>query len=339
MPKTQRTPPRPIENESNLHHSKSDSDLSLTEEGKSTPKLSPRAKRPRVDDSPKNDFYQFKNEIKCMLHSWNKEQNKEIKELLTSWKGAQLEEIKHMFATWRAEQDTALSKLSAEINELKLQNLNTQKLHIGIQQSINSMNSEHEHIKRQIESLERNNKEYSENINRFETEIQEIKRSSRSSSIEVRNVPEFEKETRENLLTVLSSIGKTLNITIQPQELRDIYRIPGKPGRNRTIIAELNNVEQKDLILSSVRAYNKLKSTEEKISTTSIGIPGARLPIYISEYLPSTTKKLYYLAREYAKGNNYEFCWVVNGKVLLRKRSGDKTLHIKSEHFLLNLDK
>lgn len=279
-----------------------------------------RNKRLRTE-SPKDDdrFAEFKNEIKDLLKSWKTEQDSAL-------------------ASWRADQDLVLKKLVSEIGEVKVKCNDIQKSYQELEKSLEFMNGQYEEMQTRIQNLEKDKKENRECILALETKIQDLQRMSRSATVELRNIPQGEKETTVDLTKIVCSLGNTLNTNLQPGDLRDIYRGPGKPGTNRSIIVDFNMVQTKHDLLTSVRNFNRSRNPADKLNTQLIGLTSDRIPIYIDEHLSSSTKKLFFEARTYAKKNGYNFCWTSNSKVFLRKEQGAKQIHIKTEQCLRDLE-
>ncbi|XP_013146619.1 PREDICTED: uncharacterized protein LOC106109570 [Papilio polytes] len=76
--------------------------------------------------------------------------------------------------------------------------------------------------------------------------------------------------------------------------------------------------------------FNK-NNSNNKLNTEHLQIKGPKIPIYFSENLSTKTKRLYYLAREFAAYEKYKFCWTTHGKVYLRKEEGTPLYRINSE--------
>lgn len=297
MPRVQRSPPVP-RGESGLQ---SESDItSANEEHESTPKITVRHKRPRVDCSPNDQFLDFK---------------KEIKELLNSWK---------------LDHDKALAKLTNNLAEVKEECSEIKK-------SIHFINDTFEDMKKSIQSLEKERKVNREYIYNLENRVQELLSSTRSATIDIKNIPQKEKETTQDLTTVVSNIGKLLETTVQPCDIRDVYRAPAKQGVTKNIVVEFVKVQTKYDIIASTRKFNSTRPKEEKLNTSQIGLTGGKVPVYIDEHLPPSGKKLYYLAREFAKKNEYKFCWISNSRIYLRKIFGAKQILVTSEKCLETL--
>lgn len=273
-----------------------------------------RNKRMRTDLSPKeiSKLEELKSDIKDMLASWKIEQEEHLMQMIEK-------------------QNASMSKLVADLSELKIQNSK-------IQQSADFISNQYEDLRKEIISLQKERQEQKAYIENLEKKVQDLQFKSRSSCIEVRNVPQKEKEVNEDLTRTVSNIGKAVGMPVQSNELRDVYRLPGKPGTTRPIVVEFSTVSAKQNMLSAVRDFNKnAKNKEDKLNTDLAGIPGQRQPVYVADFLPSSSKKLFFLTREFAKKNGYKFCWSTNSNIFLRKEQGEKQILVHSEKCLADL--
>lgn len=237
-----------------------------------------------------------------------------------------------------AQQTAMIASLVADVSEIKKQNTQIQKSNSDIERAMNFINQQFEDLKKEIDMLKKENRDQSLYIQQLENKIQDINYKSRSSGIEIRNVPQKEGENTVDLTMMVCSIGEAVGEPINQADIRDIYRLPGKPDTQRPIVAEFVKVQTKDNILVAVRKHNqKSKSTADKLNSTTIGIPGTVRSIYVSEQLPGSTKKLFRLAREFANANSYKYCWIKYGNIFIRKNDGDKHIIIKSNQCLHNL--
>ncbi|CAG4945752.1 unnamed protein product [Parnassius apollo] len=305
MSLVQRTPP-PV-SESGLLQVQSEPDMVSAmryEDEIETSNVSTRKKRPRLDGSPLDEYSRLK------------------------------KDIQQMFKNWAAEQDLKFSKLITEISDLKQQNSVIQETNLEIRKFIAFASTEYDDMRKKIAKLEKERSEYTENLMKMERKILDLQVKSRTASIEFRNIPMQERETTDDVLSIVSSVCNALHIPIKHDEVRDVYRLPSKPGTNKTIVAEFVTVRGKNNILSAAR--NKKKPTEEKLNSESIGLSGKRIPIYISEYLPPSSKALFRKARMYAKDNKYQYCWTTNGQVFIRKLTGERSIRIDSDNFFLS---
>ncbi|KAJ8717503.1 hypothetical protein PYW08_005902 [Mythimna loreyi] len=278
-----------------------------------------RYKRTRCQAfSPGSELQDFKQEILEMLNTWKAEQQA-------------------IFSKFSQDQCSCLSKLVSEVAELKAQNKAIQKSNQEIEKTISFITNQYDDLILQVGSLKKENMIYRNCIHTLETKIEDLQQFSRPSCVEIRNVPVKDKESAVDLAAIVTRISKIVGESIDGQNIRDVYRLPGKPGIARPVVAEFTTVQAKNSLLTSVRSFNNKQQKETRLSTLNIGIPGDRRPIYVGDYLPASSKKLFFEAREFAKQMNYKFCWTNNGIILLREREGAKRILVKSEQTLRDL--
>lgn len=245
------------------------------------------------------------------------------------WKSLE-DKIMQMLASWRADQDSILNKITSDIIEVKKQTSDIQKTNTEIEKALDFMNSGYEKMRLAVECLEREKLEQRSYILELERKVEDLELSSRSSSIEIRNVPQSAKETTGDLYSLVVQTCNAVEASITPIELRDVYRLPGKKGSNKPIIAEFLNVPTKMKVLNASRTFNRGLPPAEKLNTGHIGISGSLIPVYVSEHLPGSVRQLFYEARNFCKTHKYKFCWVTNGRIFLREREGMDSIAIKS---------
>lgn len=242
-------------------------------------------------------------------------------------------------ANWEeiAKNQTAImSKLLTDVAAIRNRIDEVQKTNERIEASMSFMNREFEDLKAELELLKKERREQKVYIENLESKVQDLHHKSRSSNVEIRNIPQEDSETTESLAKIVCSIGDTIGVNISHSHLRDIYRLPGKINVPRPIVAEFSTVEAKVKLLSAVRAYNNNKKLPgDRLNTVKLGFKNGPLKnVNVSEQLPACTKKLLYLASEFKKKNSFEYCWVTNGNIFLRKKQGDKHHLIRSEQCL-----
>lgn len=311
MPKVQRSPPPTAATPALQSQTESDSSVGVPGESR---KVTARSKRQRVEVSPQasTDFDQFS---------------------LQNFK----QDIMTMLNNWKTDQDATLSKLVADIASLKTQCTDIQKVNVEIENSITFMNAKFDEINEKVRRLEIERNVNSDYILSLERQLEELQQRSRSSAMEVRNVPEKDHESESDLIAIVKKLAATLKINIQDHDIRDIYRRPGKPGTTKVIVTEFNSVRMKEDVITSVRRFNKDRPVPDKLNYEHFGITGHKKPIFVDEYLPYSTRKLLFRAREFAKTHNFKFCWTAKGRVLLRKDSNAKYIYVKTEQCLSKL--
>ncbi|KAJ8704271.1 hypothetical protein PYW08_012995 [Mythimna loreyi] len=246
------------------------------------------------------------------------------------------------------EQTVLINRLLADMGEIKSQNYEIKASNIEIrksnermEESMSFINKQFEDMKREVEDLRKERLLQKHYIESLEKKILDLQHKSRSSGIEIRNIPQEHTETTSSLIKTVSKICGTVGVSVQESSIRDVYRLPGKPSSSTTprpIIAEFSSVQTKQTLMTAIRDYNKGKGKDKKLNTASIGLSGDPKPVYIAEQLPASTKRLFYQAREFAKNNRYKFCWISNSNIFIRKMEGDKQVLIHSEKCLLDLE-
>lgn len=173
MPKIARTPPP------NITTSES-SILDALNDSNSTSANTNPYKRPRTTSSP----------LTKELHQMTNEEFKyEMKELLRIWK----EDQSNNLSTMLTEQTALIKNLIGDINKLKSQNEEIKKTNEEIKTSIAFINGKYEEIKGEMEALKKDKQLQNAYIERLENKITDIQHRSRTSCIEIRNVPCSEK--------------------------------------------------------------------------------------------------------------------------------------------------
>lgn len=255
------------------------------------------------------------------------------------------QDLQNTLAVWKEDQERTMSKLLSDIGEIKAQNAQIQVASAEIKQSnedivqsISFINNEFEELKKEVEALRKERLQQRQYIENLEKKIQDLQHQSRSSGIELRNIPAVSDESSSSLAKAVCNIGKVIGLPISEGELRDVYRLPGKPSTVaatlRPVIVELTTVQKKQTLISAVRNYNKGKDKTEKINTSHIGISGASQPIYIAEQVPSYKRTLFHQARLFAETNGFKYCWISNGNIFLRKSEGERQILIHTEKCL-----
>lgn len=223
-------------------------------------------------------------------------------------------EILDLFGKLRDDQDAKFSTILSSINEVK--------------SSLNFMSQKFDEVLQRIDVLEEDKKDYNKKIEYLESKIDALERQTRYTSIELRNIPQDIKEAKEDLKSVVVKTAQVLKINLNSTEIKDIYRI-GK-SNNKTIIADFTTVFKKEEFIRSYKQFNK-NHQSDKLNTRNINIAGQSQPIYISENLTQKNRRLFFLAREFAKNYEYAFCWLSFGKICLRKSEGSPVIRISYE--------
>lgn len=163
-----------------------------------------------------------------------------------------------------------------------------------------------------------------------------MQRIAKLSAIEIRNVPiSAQPETKSDLCNIVYETCKVINVNVQQNAIRDVFRLNGKSGKG-TVVAEFASVIVKNDVVRGVKTYNK-QHPAQRLNSAALGFRGQANLIYVSEGLTNKGRRLFYLARDLAKTGDYKFCWTTSGKIYLRKNTDSPHIEVKDETQLLSL--
>ncbi|XP_048480976.1 uncharacterized protein LOC125489342 [Plutella xylostella] len=241
-----------------------------------------------------------------------------------------------MFDEWKETQHTLLNKLVSDVADIKKQNKDIIRSNEEIEKSMSMINCMYEEMKKKVETLEADRKQSLLHIASLESKLEDMQRVSKASCFEIRNVPFPENhESKAELSDIVHKTGKALQVAVDKTNIRDVYRLNGKSGKG-TIIAELTSVVLKNDVMKAAKAHNKQHS-DRRLCAADIGYKGLNTPVYISEALTNKARRLFFLARDFAKNQGYKFCWTSNGRVFLRKTPDSPHIEIKEESQLMSM--
>ncbi|KAL0884206.1 hypothetical protein ABMA27_016208 [Loxostege sticticalis] len=239
-----------------------------------------------------------------------------------------MDEIRSMIAAANARTDKKLSAVQATLSDILTQNLD-------IKESISFISHQYEDMKIKVEQLEKERKADHGYISQLEEKLENMERLMCSSKIEIRNVPRKPGENKDDLCAIVMEAGTTLNVKIQRTDLKDVYRA-GKKDVPSAIVVDFLSVTTKENIINGAKQFNKTYK-QNRLNTGHLKLGGPIKPVYVSEKLTHKTQRIYFLSRNFAKDNNYKYCWTSYGKVFLRKADGSPQILVKQESDLIEL--
>ncbi|CAG9783337.1 unnamed protein product [Diatraea saccharalis] len=238
-------------------------------------------------------------------------------------------EITSMFASWKAEQDSKFDTLLIALNDIKSQNANIHK-------SLEFLSEKYDELIERINTLEQDKRHQRDYINTLETKIENLERNFKVKSIEIRNIPTKINETTEDLMKIVQKTGAVIDLKIEKNDICDIYRTNTKNITQKPITVNFNSALTKEKFLKSVKKFNR-DNRGSTLNTTQLKIDEESRPVFVSELLTAKAKRLFYLARDFAKSNQYSFCWTSHGRIFIRKNEGSPQVRIDGEDQLLQL--
>lgn len=239
------------------------------------------------------------------------------------------EQMKDMFASFETKQTSKLEKLIESI--LVIQNQN-----IEIQKSVEFLSARYDDVLEKMAQLELQNKSYEVKIDSLESKIEQLERNSRSSSVEIRNIPKQTSENKTILSSLVKKVGEVIEHPISDIDIQDVYRLKTKNETGNHIVVKFATTISKDGFIKQCRTFNKT-AKNNKLNTSHLKLPGSPKPIFIDESLTSLGRRLAYMARQCVKENHYHSTWTSYGKIFIKKSQDSLALRIDCEQDLRNI--
>lgn len=239
-----------------------------------------------------------------------------------------ISEMRCMFDNFVSNQESKFASLHSALSDIKSQNET-------ISNSMDMLSSKYDEMQLQMQEMKKEREEHLRYINILETKIESLERSNCSAKVEIRNIPKAPNESKEDLVHMVTTIGKALNISLEKSDIRDIYRGYSK-AIVKPIILEFTSVITKETLVKSVKKFNASNKTN-KLNTQHLKMSGPVTPIYISECLTAKGKRLFYLAKDFATSHNFAFCWSSYGKIYIRQKEGSPHYRIDCEADLIKI--
>lgn len=205
-----------------------------------------------------------------------------------------------------------------------------------IQSSIKTLTKQNDELKIEIKELQKVNKNNEQLIGLLERKIDALENNNCRTLLQIRNLPQTQRESKPDLIKIVQSIGTAVcpDTPLQYSEIKDIYR--RKPD---TVVIDFISALRKESFIACYKHYNKLRRENKLplLRSDQINISGEPRPIYISEFLTTKMRRLFFLARENVKNKSLAACWTSYGKVFVKKEETSLPMRITSESDLQKL--
>lgn len=189
-----------------------------------------------------------------------------------------------------------------------------------------------------IKILERDNASLSSTVSGLFARVTEMEQQSRTCNIELQCVPEARSE---NLLTIVDQLLRVVSSEVPESSVISVHRVAKQRAdsdRPRSIIVKLATPKLRDTVLAAAIKFNKSKKNRnDKLNAQHLGFANSNHPIFVSEHLTPANKRLHAATRLVAREKGYEFVWIRNGRIFIRKNAEAAALIVRNEDFLRTL--
>lgn len=205
-----------------------------------------------------------------------------------------------------------------------------------IKSSVDFMSAKYDSLLAKVDSLEKENLNYRTQIQSLEDKLELLEKNTKSTSLEIRNIPRKDQENKQHLINTLKSITTVVGSSpsLHELEVRNIYRT-----KSSSIVVDFTTSDRKENLLFKYREYNKTKrsTNESQLNTHNLDLPGIAKPIFISDHLTNKTRYIFFLAREQVKAKKLVAAWTSYGKVYVKSSEDGSPTRITSEQDLQKL--
>lgn len=156
--------------------------------------------------------------------------------------------------------------------------------------------------------------EQSQTIEHLQEELNDSDQYSRLSNLEIHGLPH---SPNEDLVSVVGELAGKLGIgDFQPKDMSAVHRLPSRRDGPPVVLVRFASVSLRDQWLAT---RGKLRT----LAANSV------LPkLYLNENLTRRNRELFWMVRERAKGKQYKFTWVKNGKLFAKKTETSPVVRI-----------
>ncbi|KAI5703463.1 hypothetical protein M8J75_011975 [Diaphorina citri] len=179
-------------------------------------------------------------------------------------------------------------------------------------------------VEKNQEKLENQNIELRKKVKDLEILVQDMAQEGNKNKLEITGVPQ-----NVDYVAYTEKIFEKIKVNqVVKKEEYHVEKItvkkPNSPPQVKSLVVTLKNNQIRDSVLET------LKRDKPRMSTADFINQQPALPIFINEYLSPYLKKLFYEAKKIKGDKNYEYLWVKNGQILLKKTAGGKVMRLTS---------
>ncbi|XP_073958444.1 uncharacterized protein [Choristoneura fumiferana] len=174
-----------------------------------------------------------------------------------------------------------------------------------------------------IQELEKMVTASEERILQLEKDFGSHQQWLRMNNLEVSGVPELANESPSDITI---QIARHAGVTLQPDDIEFAHRVQPvqtQTDRPKNIVVKLRRRSLKDKILSGLKK-------SRGVNTADIGIGGDSRKIFVHDHLTPANKFLLKNCKKICSEKGYEYVWVKNCSIYVRKADKQPYIHVRS---------
>lgn len=194
--------------------------------------------------------------------------------------------------------------------------------------AMNDINKNCNTLKKENDELKKKNAELTNDVKMLKIKMKNLEQYSRKNNVEVSGVPA---SNGENVKQLVKDIGAAINVVVREEDVMAAHRVPTyNREKAPSLIIQLHNRTLRDNWLKGFKDLKNL--TANKINNS---FPQSR--VYVSEHLTPDNKMLLRITKQKCKEVGYQYSWVKEGKIYVRRASQEKSIKIEDYDDLAKL--
>ncbi|CAG9130329.1 unnamed protein product [Plutella xylostella] len=160
-------------------------------------------------------------------------------------------------------------------------------------------------------------------VSKLQREIDEKEQWSRSNNIELKGIPYTK---TENLFELLLKLANICDFQLKKEDINFVTRIRSRSSNTgpKSIVACLTNRYLKENFVAAARSHRG-------ISASDLGFANCADKVFVNDHLTENNKLLLNKTKLLAREKNFQFVWVKNCAIHVRKNPTSPILFIKTE--------
>lgn len=185
--------------------------------------------------------------------------------------------------------------------------------------------NQNKELKSLLQTFKTENDKLKKRVVELEDRCSELEQSKLNKSITLSGIPN--QGENENVGDITKKVLRAINVRINDNDIKESYR-RGKQGNQ--IVVKFHTEQLRNDILKKRKEIKSVKVSE-------CNLTGENNTIYFNELLTNHMSKLFYNARG-LREKDFKYVWVKNGRIFARKNEKSKTIQIKNEEDINNIE-